>query len=109
MAFDSANLIPIGGNVSAGGGQRALWMYATTDDMTPIIATGYFNDAGQQDTSSALLTEQTAFREGKLNEGDVIIIVASDRTALVSVTDNGDGTSSTNVVFALIDQATALS
>jgi hypothetical protein len=40
MAFNSANLIRIGG-----GSGSALWKYVTTDAQTVVRAAGYFNDA----------------------------------------------------------------
>ena len=40
MAYDSANLIRIGG-----GSGQSLWYYSTTDAQTVVDAAGYFNDS----------------------------------------------------------------
>ena len=82
MAYSSSGLTRIGS-----GGGYAVWMYATTDNLTAVVVSGYFNDAANM-----------------LNVGDVILTVDTDAavpalaaTVVVSndgsTVDCGNGTS----------------
>ena len=71
----------------AGGGGHSLWFYDSTDAMTVVRASGYFNDAASM-----------------LNVGDAIFVLDSDAPALSvslvlsntgSVVDIADGTAIT--------------
>lgn len=82
MAFSSAGLSRM-----AGGGGHNLWFYDSTDAMTAVRVSGYFNDAANM-----------------LNVGDAIFVLDSDAptlsVALVlsntgSVVDISDGTAIT--------------
>jgi len=82
MAFSASGLTKM-----AGGGGHSLWYYDSTDAMTVVRASGYFNDAANM-----------------LNVGDAIFVLDSDAptlsVALVlsntgSVVDISDGTAIT--------------
>jgi len=82
MAYSASGLTRM-----AGGGGHNLWFYDSTDAMTVVRASGYFNDAA-----------------GMLNVGDAIFVLDSDAPALSvslvlsntgSVVDIADGTAIT--------------
>jgi len=82
MAYSASGLTRM-----AGGGGHNMWFYDSTDAMTVVRASGYFNDAA-----------------GMINVGDVIFVLDSDAptlsVALVlsntgSVVDISDGTAIT--------------
>ena len=82
MAFSASGLTRL-----AGGGGHSLWFYDSTDAMTAVRASGYFNDAANM-----------------LNVGDAIFVLDSDAPALSvslvlpntgSVVDFADGTAIT--------------
>jgi len=82
MAYSASGLTRM-----AGGGGHNMWFYDSTDAMTAVRASGYFNDAA-----------------GMINVGDVIFVLDSDAptlsVALVlsntgSVVDISDGTAIT--------------
>ena len=82
MAYSASGLTKM-----AGGGGHSLWYYDSTDAMTVVRASGYFNDAASM-----------------LNVGDAIFVLDSDAptlsVALVlsntgSVVDISDGTAIT--------------
>jgi len=79
MAYSASGLTRM-----AGGGGHSLWFYDSTDAMTAVRASGYFNDAATM-----------------LNVGDAIFVLDSDAPALSvavvlsntgSVVDISDGT-----------------
>jgi hypothetical protein len=82
MAYSSSGLTRM-----AGGGGHNLWFYDSTDAMTAVRASGYFNDAASM-----------------LNVGDAIFVLDSDAPTLSvslvlsntgSVVDIADGTAIT--------------
>ena len=82
MAYSASGLTRM-----AGGGGHNLWFYDSTDAMTAVRASGYFNDAASM-----------------LNVGDAIFVLDSDAPALSislvlsntgSVVDIADGTAVT--------------
>ena len=82
MAFSASGLTRM-----AGGGGHNLWFYDSTDAMTVVRASGYFNDAASM-----------------LNVGDAIFVLDSDAPTLSvslvlsntgSVVDIADGTAIT--------------
>ena len=82
MAFSASGLTRM-----AGGGGHSLWFYDSTDAMTVVRASGYFNDAASM-----------------LNVGDAIFVLDSDAPTLSvslvlsntgSVVDIADGTAIT--------------
>jgi len=82
MAYSASGLTRM-----TGGGGHNMWFYDSTDAMTVVRASGYFNDAA-----------------GMINVGDVIFVLDSDAptlsVALVlsntgSVVDISDGTAIT--------------
>jgi len=82
MAFSASGLTRM-----AGGGGHSLWFYDSTDAMTAVRASGYFNDAASM-----------------LNVGDAIFVLDSDAPTLSvslvlsntgSVVDIADGTAIT--------------
>lgn len=82
MAYSASGLTRM-----AGGGGHSLWFYDSTDAMTVVRASGYFNDAA-----------------GMLNVGDAIFVLDSDAPTLSvslvlsntgSVVDIADGTAIT--------------
>jgi|TARA_R100000084_G_scaffold105701_1_gene63324 hypothetical protein len=82
MAYSASGLTRM-----AGGGGHNLWFYDSTDAMTAVRASGYFNDAASM-----------------LNVGDAIFVLDSDAPALSislvlsntgSVVDIADGTAIT--------------
>ncbi len=64
MAFKNKNL-----SVIAYANGFTLWHYAATETMTTISASGYFNDV-----------------KTLMNTGDIVIINASDKTSIKTVT-----------------------
>ena len=82
MAYSASGLSRM-----AGGGGHSLWFYDSTDAMTAVRASGYFNDAASM-----------------LNVGDAIFVLDSDAPTLSvslvlsntgSVVDIADGTAIT--------------
>jgi len=82
MAYSASGLTRL-----AGGGGHSLWFYDSTDAMTAVRASGYFNDAASM-----------------LNVGDAIFVLDSDAPTLSvslvlsntgSVVDIADGTAIT--------------
>ena len=82
MAFSASGLTRM-----AGGGGHSLWFYDSTDAMTAVRASGYFNDAASM-----------------LNVGDAIFVLDSDAPTLSvslvlsntgSVVDIAEGTAIT--------------
>jgi|TARA_B100000902_G_scaffold344065_1_gene349209 hypothetical protein len=82
MAFSASGLTRM-----AGGGGHSLWFYDSTDAMTAVRASGYFNNAASM-----------------LNVGDAIFVLDSDAPTLSvslvlsntgSVVDIADGTAIT--------------
>lgn len=82
MAYSASGLTRM-----AGGGGHSLWFYDSTDAMSVVRASGYFNDAA-----------------GMLNVGDAIFVLDSDAPTLSvslvlsntgSVVDIADGTAIT--------------
>ena len=82
MAYSASGLTRM-----AGGGGHNLWFYDSTDAMSAVRASGYFNDAASM-----------------LNVGDAIFVLDSDAPALSislvlsntgSVVDIADGTAIT--------------
>jgi hypothetical protein len=79
MAYSASGLTRM-----AGGGGHNLWFYDSTDAMTAVRASGYFNDAA-----------------GMMNVGDAIFVLDSDAPTMSvavvlsntgSVVDISDGT-----------------
>ncbi len=70
MAYSASGLTRM-----AGGGGHSLWFYDSTDAMSVVRASGYFNDAASM-----------------LNVGDAIFVLDSDAPAIsVSLVLSNDG------------------
>ena len=70
MAYSASGLTRM-----AGGGGHSLWFYDSTDAMSVVRASGYFNDAANM-----------------LNVGDAIFVLDSDAPAIsVSLVLSNDG------------------
>jgi hypothetical protein len=83
MAFTLANLHRVGSQNRNG---PSLWMYATSDALTTVDASGYFNDVA-----------------AKLKVGDVIYVASSSTYGLTVVTGNTRDLTATPPVEGVVD------